>query len=125
MHNNSNVKIIETSTAKELQNSLQQLDLLIATRMHPTILASTRNVPFVSIIYDHKQEGFLSDLHLEYCGLSVNDISFENLLSKIMFVLQNKVKIKEQMNNKIEVLKNSTQHKICLCIKHVAKTIRH
>jgi polysaccharide pyruvyl transferase WcaK-like protein len=117
MQQKNKVQIVRASSARELLTVLKQLDLLVATRMHPTILASTKNVPFVSVIYDHKQLGFLSEIGLESCGFVVNDISSEKLLSKIMFVLTNKDDIKRTMLSNVLMLQENTRRKIDACIK--------
>ena len=116
MSHKDNTRIVIASTSKELQTILSRLDILVATRMHPTILASTKNVPFVSIIYDYKQTGFLSDLGLEDCGLIVNDISTEKLLTKIHFVTKNNVAIKSLMASKVKNLQAQTRNKVRACI---------
>jgi polysaccharide pyruvyl transferase WcaK-like protein len=110
------VKIVNVSDAREFRAVLKQLDLLISTRMHPTILASLENVPFVSIIYDHKQLGFLDQIGLESCGINVDEISCEKLLSKFRFVLSNKDKIKKQMNSRVLILRKDIRNKTEKCV---------
>jgi polysaccharide pyruvyl transferase WcaK-like protein len=119
MKQKNKVQIIKATDAKELQTILKQIDLLIATRMHPMILACTQNVPFVSIIYDYKQLGFLSDLELENFAIIVNDITAEKMLTKIKFVLQNKDLIQLILNSRVAQLRNRTRQIIDVVI-HVA-----
>lgn len=106
------VRIITVNDAKELQCILNQLDLLVATRMHPMILAATQNVPFVSIIYDDKQLGFLSDMGLHVCSIKVWEISQEKLQEKITFVLRNSAEIRTGLQRKVSLLRNKTREAI-------------
>jgi polysaccharide pyruvyl transferase WcaK-like protein len=112
MHYKNKTKIIQVDDARELQALFKQVELLLATRMHPVILASSRNVPFVCVIYDHKQQGLLSELGLESCGIVVTDISAQLLLSKINFVLSNKGELKQIMANSVKAMQDNTRQKI-------------
>jgi polysaccharide pyruvyl transferase WcaK-like protein len=112
MTNKNKTRIIKVKTADEFKYLLDQLDLLISTRMHPCILACTNNVPFVSILYDHKQESLLEFLGLENCAVDINSISYDNLLSATMFVWNNKEKIKRLLASKVPTLQDDVRTKI-------------
>lgn len=111
IHKNK-VKIIKVKTPEEYKNYLEQLDLLITSRMHPAVLACSSYVPTVGILYDHKQVGFFNQLGLSECIINVNKVSYERLLSKIELVWNNRERIKHQLLYKIPELQKDVRTKI-------------
>jgi polysaccharide pyruvyl transferase WcaK-like protein len=103
------VRIVNVTTVQEFATLLGCLDLLIATRMHPSVLALINFVPFVQVVYEHKQTGLLELLGLEELGININDLSYETLISKVEFVWENRKKIREQLALRIPALQNRTR----------------
>ncbi|MCW4044517.1 MAG: polysaccharide pyruvyl transferase family protein [Candidatus Bathyarchaeota archaeon] len=95
-----------TQFIDEFVNILRQLDMLITTRMHPSIFAAGLSVPFVEIIYEHKQVGLLKSLQLSEVGLSVNDLSIEKLLAKANYVWENRGAIQKHLKEQVALLRS-------------------
>lgn len=119
MTNKKQACIFDSLIVEEFEQALSQLDLLITTRMHPSILASTNFVPFVSINYEHKQIGLLTRLHLDDVGLNVNEMSYETLKSKVEYVWFEKERIKERLLSSIPIL----QEQIRTCTKKIISEV--
>jgi polysaccharide pyruvyl transferase WcaK-like protein len=77
------IKIISTNNVAEFKFLLDQMDLVISSKMHPAVLAATGHVPIMCIAYDHKQTAFFQRLDMEDCVLNIRNVTFERLLSKI------------------------------------------
>ena len=105
-------KIIITNDVNEYQSVIRGLKLLITTRMHPSIIAAKNFIPFISIIYDHKQIGFLSQIGLKNFSISIGGISYDSLKLKINEVIQNHTKIKEKMKFTIPKLQEQYKAKL-------------
>jgi colanic acid/amylovoran biosynthesis protein len=102
-------RIVNVQTAAEFRGLIGQLDLLMTTRMHPSIFACTEDVPFVMIVYEHKQTGLLKELRQEALSVDMNEISFDRLRSKVEFAWSNKEKIKEQLASQTHTIQESTE----------------
>jgi len=105
------VRIIVTNSLDEYEYWIRKLDLLITTRMHPSLIASRNFTPFLSIIYDHKQIGFLEQIGLKDYSLRINEVSYYNLKSKINHLIANWCKVKESLEYTVPKL----------CIESTAK----
>jgi len=99
-------QILFTESVDMFANAISQLDMLIATRMHPTIFAAGSAVPFVEIIYEHKQIGLLKTLSLLEVGINVNDISFEKLFEKSDLVWNHRIEIRNCLKEKVAFLRS-------------------
>lgn len=86
--------IPEHYLADQMHRIFGELDLLIATRYHSAVLASTANVPCVLIAYEHKAKGFVHMLGLEEFLLDIRELSLENLIKKVKraWVMRDQIK---------------------------------
>jgi len=91
-------EIFKVQTAREFECLVRQLDLLITTRMHPSILASINCVPFVSMVYEHKQKGLLEQLGLENNSVNIDEVSYDVLKSVVDYSWNNRGIIKKQLS---------------------------
>ncbi|MDR0460131.1 MAG: hypothetical protein LBH62_01645 [Nitrososphaerota archaeon] len=73
--------------------------------MQPSIFATTLGIPFVEIIYEHKQVSLFRLLDLPEVGISVNNISIEQLLSKIHLVWTQRTEITGKLTKRCEAIK--------------------
>lgn len=105
-------KIICVETADEFKHFLGQLDVLLASKMHPAVLASTDYVPAVAVIYDHKQTGFFDQLGLVEYTIDINRVCYEELLFKLENILKHKEKIRKQLVSRVSCLQNDVRVKI-------------
>ena len=103
------VETVVTDSVDDFVSLLANLNMLIATRMHPTIFAAGKAVPFVEIIYEHKQIGLLDTLHMQDLGVSVNEITVEKLLAKAEYVWTNRTQLSKRLIDRVSELR--AQHK--------------
>jgi len=75
--------IPEDYSADQMHGIFGEMDLIIATRYHSAVLASTMSVPCVLIAYEHKAKGFMRMLGLEELLLDIRELSYENLIKKV------------------------------------------
>ncbi|MEM2569788.1 MAG: polysaccharide pyruvyl transferase family protein [Candidatus Bathyarchaeia archaeon] len=116
MSNKHHTTIIVTSDVDEYETWIKKLDLLITTRMHPSIIAARNFIPFCSIIYDHKQIGVLQQIGLQSFSIPINKVSYHNLRAIIEHAIQNQSKIKEILKQTLPNIqdKSMTTFKIAL-----------
>lgn len=84
INNNKNVKIIrEELSAHALKDFMQNLDLVIGTRLHSLILATSIEKPIVAISYHKKVEGYMKKYNLDNEWVDI-DSEFNEVLTKIV-----------------------------------------
>jgi polysaccharide pyruvyl transferase WcaK-like protein len=101
MRNKPHAKIILAKSISEFKQYLNQVDLVISSKMHPAILASSGFVPTLCIAYDHKQTAFFQNLGMLNNVLDIRQISYEKLLSKIISVWESKAVLEEKLRTEI------------------------
>jgi colanic acid/amylovoran biosynthesis protein len=125
MKQKSKSRIVNAQTLEHFENYLGQLDLLISSRMHPTVLGCLNRVPPLVIFYDYKQTGFLAQLGLENCAIDINNVSFEELLLKMRLIWNRRDEIREQLGLRIPLLQEDVKKKISeVCLSFLGKTWR-
>ena len=112
MRHQDQAKIVCEETPEGFKEYLADLDMLISSRMHPLVLASSEMLPSVVICYDHKQTGFLDQLGLSCCGIDINDVSFEKMQLKTEYVWKNKENIRKHLETIVPILQNDLRMKI-------------
>ena len=83
MKNKNRTKIIKTNSVREFKFLLDQMDMVVSSKMHPAVLAATGYVPTMCIAYDHKQTAFFQRLNMDDCTLNIRSVTYESLLSKM------------------------------------------
>ena len=121
MKNTHHVKVIITEDAGKYESLVRQLKLLIATRMHPSIIAAKNSVPFISIIYDHKQIGFLQQIGLKALSIPIGKISHNKLKLIINEAIQNYAEIKESLKSTVPKLQDAQTTKLLHSILNLAR----
>lgn len=101
MKNKNRVKIVSASTVEEFKLFLDQIDMVISSKMHPAVLAASGFVPMLCIAYDHKQTSFFERLNMIDCTLDIRSVSFESLLSKIDHVWNQNNRLRLLLKNQI------------------------
>lgn len=109
MKNQRQTKMIITDNVPEFKSILNQMKIVISSKMHPAILAVSGFVPVLSIVYDHKQTGFFQRLDMTDCTLDISDVSYEHLLSKIDRVWMQQAQLKEALANQIPKWQNNVR----------------
>lgn len=100
-------RIFNVATVDEYKSLLDRLDILVSSKMHPAVLASTGFVPTLYIVYDHKQTGFFQQLSMLDCSIDIQEISCRKILSKIDFIWKNRQNIRNTLKGKIPSLQEN------------------
>ncbi len=109
MKHRSRAHIYKIDQLEEFKRCLEQMELLISSKMHPMILATSGFVPTVCIAYDHKQTGFLGDLGLTECLIPLKDVDSDLIVSKVTQVIDSKPRIVSLLNSRIPVLQRDVK----------------
>ena len=83
-------EIIETESVDEFKRLLDQMDMIVSSKMHPAVLGVSGFVPVLCIAYDHKQTGFFSRLKMEQCTIEIGSLSYTSLHEKMNYVWNNR-----------------------------------
>ncbi len=109
MKNRNRARVFKIDSLDEFKLSLEQMDLLISSKMHPMVLATSGYVPTVCIAYDHKQTGFLNDLGLTECLIPLKDVDSDLIFSKVRTLIENKERIVSMLKTKIPILQEEVK----------------
>ena len=100
----NNVKLISTAyTTEEIKGIIGQCDMFIGSKMHAHIVALSQYIPTVAIAYSYKFHGIMKMLGQE--KYICDEITTENLISKINDAWIKKEKIREELKSKVEFVK--------------------
>jgi polysaccharide pyruvyl transferase WcaK-like protein len=108
----NNIEIYHAKTVDDFKSFLDSLDMLISSKMHPAIFASSGFVPTISIAYDHKQTGFFRRLNLANCVIEIRKITSKELIEKINYVWTNKEHIRDILKSEIPLLQENIKMNI-------------
>lgn len=104
----SNVQLVDAVLSpSELQCAYQQLDMLIATRMHSAIFALNNCVPTLMIGYLHKSAGLMEQLSLPNAQIDINQVNPELLTSRFEQIWQARQTIQNHLQQRIPAMRNT------------------
>ena len=112
MRNKDRARIVELGSVEEFKAMLEFADMVISSKMHPAVLATSGYVPTVCITYDQKQVGYFSSLGLDECVILVHDVSCDSLLLKIGYVWDNREAIISTLKRRIPFLRANVREAI-------------
>lgn len=124
MKHSSKAEIVETSNVAEFKSLIGKMDMIISSKMHPAVLASSVYVPIVCIAYDHKQTGFFSELGLDECVIQLGEISQKILTRKIEYVWNRKHQIKRLLEKRIPTMQEHVQDSAAFVVNSYMKSSR-
>lgn len=101
MKNKDRISIVATDNVEEYKSYLDQMDMIVSSKMHPAVLGATGHVPVVCIAYDHKQTGFFERLNMSNCVLDIRSTSAEGLMNKIEQVWSHRNQLRESLKKQI------------------------
>jgi colanic acid/amylovoran biosynthesis protein len=104
MKNRDHARIVNVSSIDEFKSSLNHMDMIITSKMHPGVLGVSEYVPTLSIAYDHKQTGFFRQLGMADCAIHINDASSEVMMSKIDFIWKERKRIAASLRTRVPEL---------------------
>lgn len=109
MKSKDQAKIVSLSTADEFKVFLDQMDMIISSKMHPAVLGASGGVPILCIAYDHKQTSFFERLGMIDCTIDIRNVSGDVLLSRIDYVWNNRGKLRALLEDRIPEWKKHTR----------------
>lgn len=112
MKNKERAKIVELGSVEEFKSTLDCMDMVISSKMHPAVLATSGCVPTLCIAYDQKQSGFFKRLDLDDCVISIQEFSYERLFLKIEHVWSKRDEIRKMLKEKVPLLQNEVREAI-------------
>lgn len=107
MKKKNQARLVHVSSVEEFKSLLDQMDMVISSKMHPAVLAMSGYVPTLCIAYDHKQTGFFELLDMIDCVLPLSNISYEKLSSSIDYVWNKRVEIRTLLKERVPALQES------------------
>jgi polysaccharide pyruvyl transferase WcaK-like protein len=123
MKRNDRAQVYKIDSLDEFKKSIEQMKLLISSKMHPMVLGTSGYVPTVCIAYDHKQTGFLGDLGLEECLIPIKDMSSQLIVSKVGLVLERRAEIIQLLRKRVPLLQNDVKSAMRNSLKPFIKQI--
>lgn len=85
--------------ANEIRKAFGEMDFIIGSRFHTTILAMGACVPSYLIAYQHKASGTMTMLGLSQFSASISDVTAEGLFEAMCLATENYSKIRELFKN--------------------------
>jgi polysaccharide pyruvyl transferase WcaK-like protein len=116
MKKREKTRIINASSVEEFKHWIGQMKIVVSSKMHPAVIAASVHVPFLFIAYDYKQMGFASSLGLEDCILSIRDLSYEKLFTKIEYVIRNLGLIEGLLRERVPELQKNVKDSIAFAL---------
>lgn len=107
----------EDLSPSEIKSLIANMDYFVGTRMHSNIFATSMCVPTTAIAYEKKTNGIMETVGLEEYIIEINDITSDDLFSKVEKMISNAKIIKKQLKNKI----GAARKDVFLKIKKVVK----
>jgi polysaccharide pyruvyl transferase WcaK-like protein len=120
MKKKDSAKIIETESVDEFKLLLNQMDIVISSKMHPAILAASAFVPVLCVAYDHKQTAFFERLDMNQVILDISLVTDKSLISKIDYVFANKERLKMILSEKIPLWQKDVRESIKQAVEPIA-----
>jgi colanic acid/amylovoran biosynthesis protein len=108
MKNKGRVKIVVAENVEDYKSILDQMDMVMVSKMHAGVLAISGYVPTLSLAYDHKQTGLFAQLSMKNCILPITEASRERLAEKIRYIWKDKEHIRDSLRKRVPELQEIT-----------------
>jgi len=120
MKNKDRARIVDAGSVEEFKSFLDQMDMVISSKMHPAVLAVSGYVPTFCVAYDQKQTGFFDQLGLADCVVPVSNISYGTLSAGIDHVWSRRDKITALLKKRIPELQRDLRKAAKLAVNSFA-----
>jgi len=124
MKNKEHVSIAKVENAEEFKSFSNRMDLVVSSRLHPTIFAFSGRLPAVCIAYDHKQIGLFESLDMIKCVIPFHELSAKRLLSTICYVWDNRKKIEAMLDANVPSIRKSIKKAIGFALSQILEESR-
>ena len=100
------VRILSNKWDSEVQQAIiSQMDFFIGNRYHSVIFALKGEVPTVCLAYEHKSTGVMRAARLDEFVIPIEDLTYDNLVDKIIQVQDQKEKIRAGLKSQMEIIR--------------------
>lgn len=83
-------------SCRELKAVIGKCDVFIGARTHATIASTSQLVPTLALAYSVKAYGIMDDvLDREKCSYDITKVTYDDLLGKIIYLIENRKRIRE------------------------------
>jgi colanic acid/amylovoran biosynthesis protein len=96
-------------TTEELKGMIAECDLFVGSRMHANIAALSSHVPTIAIAYSHKMLSLMEGIGLTHYVCNIETVTAENLTEKVVDAWQNRAKLQDHLNVKMDEMKRKTE----------------
>lgn len=100
MKRRDRAEYISISKCEHYKAIVGSLDLLLATRMHPTLLAIPMGVPYVAIVCEFKQRGVAMQIGTEEFLFEIGDVN-ESAVERIVQLVQAAYRQRDALRGKL------------------------
>jgi polysaccharide pyruvyl transferase WcaK-like protein len=105
-------RIVVSNGVEDFKSLLDQMDMVITSKLHPGVMSVSGYVPTLCLAYDHKQTGLFKLLGLENCIVPIMEVSYERLSSKIDYVWKDRERIRALLQTRIPELQNGIREAV-------------
>lgn len=81
--NKENIKIILANSPDELCSKISSYKVLISTKMHPLIIASSYSVPSIGISYNFKVDNYMNMIHRSNFCYKIDNVCSKKIINQI------------------------------------------
>jgi polysaccharide pyruvyl transferase WcaK-like protein len=103
--------ILNLLSVSELSSVLEKAEIVITSKMHPAVLATSYYVPTVCVAYDLKQIGYFQQLGMIKCIASVNESPLK-LQNQIEYVWSNRARIRASLEEQIPIMQANVRRAV-------------
>jgi polysaccharide pyruvyl transferase WcaK-like protein len=116
MRHSDKTSLINAGSAEEFKSLIGGVDILVSSKMHPCVLASSVYVPSLCIAYDHKQSGFFSSLGMDQDVIALQNVTSQRLYEKIMNLWDRKAVRQEYLKIQVPFLQAQLKEAIATAV---------
>lgn len=103
------VTAITEGSAEEIKRAVGRCDLLVGSRFHALIAATSQFIPAVALGWSHKYQGLLSDVGLSEYALAHEDANLATVIDRISRAWQNRERLREVLRVRVAALQLQVQ----------------
>lgn len=118
-------EIIDSDLDSVMQRRLFAMcDIHLASRYHPAIFGNTAYVPGICIYYEHKAQGFMSQLGLDRYAFDINSVSAEPLCAAIDDIIEHREELVAHLRERVPALQERSARTTKLAVELLSQHAR-
>jgi polysaccharide pyruvyl transferase WcaK-like protein len=111
------VRVLNLASLEEFKSWIGSVDLLVSSKMHPCVLATSSYVPSLCIAYDHKQTGFFSSLGMDEDVISLQQVNSNVLYEKIVDLWGRRDERRRFLESKVPSLQRHVRESVAMALR--------